>query len=201
MGRYSGIALYGADLVAGWGGVFRTIMRFMHHRLVILRHSKSSWAEPEPDHARPLNKRGHRDGKAAGKWLADNIGPIDHVLCSTATRTRLTWERAQAGGAVTVAGGDTAVHYHDEIYETEVSYFEHLVLRIPETAGTALLIGHWPGVVELAHHFATEDDHPGWSQMDKKFPTSAIAVLEFDTPWKDLADGTARLTDFVIPRG
>ena len=75
-------------------------MRPMSHRLVILRHSKSSWAEPEPDHARPLNKRGHRDGKAAGKWLAENIGPVDHVLCSTATRTRLTWERAQAGGAV-----------------------------------------------------------------------------------------------------
>ena len=37
--------------------------------------------------------------------------------------------------------------------------------------------------------------------MDKKFPTSAIAVLEFDTPWKTLADDLAQLTDFVIPRG
>ncbi|MBD8029854.1 histidine phosphatase family protein [Corynebacterium sp. Sa1YVA5] len=171
-------------------------MRPMSHRLVILRHSKSSWAEPEPDHARPLNKRGHRDGKAAGQWLAENIGPVDHVLCSTATRTRLTWERAQAGGAVA-----KDVHYHDEIYETEVSYFEHLILRLPESVGTALFVGHWPGVVELAHHLGAEDEHPGWAQMDKKFPTSAIAVLEFDTPWKTLADDLAQLTDFVIPRG
>lgn len=168
----------------------------MKHRLVILRHSKSSWSEPEPDHARSLNKRGHRDGLAAGQWLAENIGHIDHVVCSTATRTRLTWERAQAGGATAAE-----VNFHDEIYETQVSYFEHLLLRLPESVGTALFIGHWPGVVELAHHFGAEDDHAGWSQMDTKFPTSAIAVLEFDTAWADLSQGPARLNNFVIPRG
>lgn len=168
----------------------------MKHRLVILRHSKSSWKEPKPDHERPLNKRGHRDGLAAGQWLAEHVGPVDQVLCSTATRTRLTWERAQAGGA-----SAAEVSYHDEIYETEVSYFEHLLLRLPESVGTALCLGHWPGVVELAHRAGAEDDHAGWEQMDIKFPTSAIAVLEFDTSWAQLNQGTAQLVDFVIPRG
>ncbi len=168
----------------------------MPHRLVILRHSKSSWAEPEPDHARPLNKRGHRDGRAAGEWLAENIGPVDRVLCSTAARTRLTWERAQAGGVTA-----KEVHYHDDIYETQVPDFEHLIRRIPESVGSALFIGHWPGVVELAHHFGVEDEHPGWAQLNRKFPTSAIAVLEFDTPWATLAEHKGRLKDFVIPRG
>ena len=164
------------------------------HRLVILRHAKSSWDQPEPDHDRPLNKRGHRDGKAAGEWLAENIGTVDRVLCSTAARTRLTWERAQKGGATA-----HEIEFHEEIYENAVTEFEHLILGLPESVGTALLIGHWPGVEELTHHFGAVDKHPGWAQMAVKFPTSAIAVLEAEKPWAQF-DG-ARLTNFVVPRG
>lgn len=166
------------------------------HRLVILRHAKSSWSDPLPDHDRPLNKRGLRDGVAAGEWLAAHIGTVDRVLCSTATRTRLTWERAQAGGARA-----HSVNFHDDIYENEVSEFEHLILGLPESVGTALFIGHWPGVLELAHHFGTEDAHPGWAWMDEKFPTSGIAVLESEVPWRQLGDGGAKLRDFIVPRG
>ena len=66
------------------------------HRLVILRHAKSSWSTGVLDHKRPLNERGLRDSVAAGQWLAGNIGEIDHVLCSDATinvGTRPAWWR------------------------------------------------------------------------------------------------------------
>ncbi|BAU94463.1 phosphohistidine phosphatase SixA [Corynebacterium suranareeae] len=166
------------------------------HRLVILRHAKSSWSTGEPDHKRPLNDRGLRDGVAAGQWLAAHIGEIDHVLCSDVTRTQLTWERVQLGGATTKGAS-----FHNDIYENRVSEFEHLITGLPDEVGTALLIGHWPGVEELAHYFGIRDEHPGWAQMEEKFPTSAIAVLEFNTPWSKLVRNSARLTDFVIPRG
>ncbi|MGD7003181.1 SixA phosphatase family protein [Corynebacterium halotolerans] len=166
------------------------------HTLVILRHAKSSWKAPEPDHARPLNKRGRRDGVAAGEWLAGHVGPIDHVLCSTATRTRLTWERAQLGGAAS-----RGVSYHDEIYEAPVGALVELIRKLDENVGTALLLGHWPGVEELVNLLAARDGHPGWAQMDEKFPTSAIAVLTVPGGWAALRDGTARLGAFVVPRG
>lgn len=166
------------------------------HRLVILRHAKSSRSTGVLDHKRPLNERGLRDGVAAGQWLAGNIGEIDHVLCSDATRTQLTWERVQLGGAT--AKGSS---FHNDIYENQVSEFEHLITGLPEEVGTALLIGHWPGVEELANHFGIRDSHPGWNQMDEKFPTSAIAVLEFHVPWSELVENSAELKDFVIPRG
>lgn len=167
-----------------------------HHRLLVMRHSKSSWSTPSPDHRRPLNKRGQRDGLAAGEWLAKNIGTIDHVLCSTATRTRLSWERAKAGGATS-----RGISFHDEMYESEVASFWPLLTQLPESIGTALFLGHWPGVEDLSRQLAERDDHPGWESMDVKFPTSAIAVLEIPVAWKELAPGAARLSDYTIPRG
>lgn len=160
-----------------------------------MRHAKSSWATADPDHQRGLNKRGQRDGLAAGNWLAREIGPLDHVLCSTATRTRQTWEHAQEGGAKSAG-----ISYHDEMYETPVESFEKLITALPETVGTVLFLGHWPGVLDLVRDLARRDNHPGWASMDEKFPTSAIAVLEFDQPWAQLRTGAAQLQDYVIPR-
>ena len=57
-------------------------------RLVLLRHAKSSWAGERPDAERPLSDRGRRDAAAAGHWLAEHVGTVDLVLCSTAARTR-----------------------------------------------------------------------------------------------------------------
>lgn len=167
-----------------------------HRTLVIFRHAKSSWKQPNPDHARGLNKRGRRDGVAAGTWLAERVGTIDHVLCSTATRTRLTWERAQLGGVVA-----RGISYPDGLYEAPVSALVGRIAGLTEGIDTALFLGHWPGVEDLVNTLAHRDDHPGWAQIDEKFPTSAIAVLQVPGEWSALADGEARLTDFVIPRG
>lgn len=167
-----------------------------HRTLVILRHAKSSWKQPDPDHARGLNKRGRRDGVAAGTWLAGQVGTIDHVLCSTATRTRLTWERTQLGGALA-----RGISYHGELYEAPVSALVGRIAGLAEEVETALFIGHWPGVEDLVNTLARRDGHPGWAQIDEKFPTSAIAVLQVPGQWSTLAAGEAELTDFVIPRG
>ena len=46
----------------------------------------------------------------AGAYLARY--QIDHVVCSTAERTRQTWKRAQAGGA-----SATTVDFNADVYE------------------------------------------------------------------------------------
>lgn len=165
-------------------------------KLVVLRHAKSSWKVPDPDHARGLNKRGQRDGVAAGEWLAEQVGPIDHVLCSTAKRTRLTWERAQLGGA-----SSRTISFHDQMYEAPVTAFRELITGLDENIDTALFLGHWPGVEDLVNTLAPRDGHPGWAQIDEKFPTGAIAVLEIPGAWAELGRDFARLADFVVPRG
>ncbi|NLA55892.1 MAG: histidine phosphatase family protein [Corynebacterium humireducens] len=168
----------------------------MTHRLVIMRHAKSSWKEPLPDHQRPLNKRGRRDGRAAGEWLAAHVGTVDRVLSSTSTRTRLTWERVEAGG-----GSAGQVTFHDALYGGSTEDFLRLLHTLPESVGTALVLAHWPGVEEAVRELAPRDDNPGWTGIDTKFPTSAIALLDVPGTWADLTPGGARLLDYVVPRG
>ena len=166
-------------------------------RLIILRHSKSAWDTGDVDHERPLNGRGRRDSVEAGRALArlaEEGGRPGLVLCSTATRTRQTWERAQLGGAES-----DAVLYVDKIYGASPAELLKLAHGIDESVETAVLIGHEPAlsglILALAHLNERTD------RVATKFPTSGLAVLEFDGAWADLDRQGAELTRFEIPRG
>lgn len=166
------------------------------HTLVVMRHAKSAWNTGAADHDRPLNDRGLRDAPAAGRVLAEFDVPIDRVLCSSAVRTRQTWDGAVRGGARAAE-----VTYHDEIYESHPGEILHLVQQLDESVGCALVVGHFPGVALLVQGLAEGSDHPGMAQMAEKYPTSAISVLRFSGSWADLEAGGAELIDFVVPRG
>lgn len=166
----------------------------MRHTLVVMRHAKSDWSTAQADYARPLNERGRRDALAAGRQLADQ--PIDLVLCSSAIRTRQTWERAADGGA-----SAARVTYHDEIYGAQVPELLALLRTLEPTTATVLLIGHFPSVAELVEDLGRRDDNPGWAKMAVKFPTSAMALLEFDGDWSELDASMATLIDYQVPRG
>ncbi|MEJ5920145.1 MULTISPECIES: SixA phosphatase family protein [unclassified Corynebacterium] len=163
--------------------------------LIVMRHAKSSWKTGKPDFQRPLNKRGRRDAPAAGAWLGKRWD-IERVLCSSSARTRETWARAVDGGARA-----QEVTFHDEIYEVNGAENIELARTLPESVSVALLLGHFPGVEEMVREIAAEDDHPGWAQMDVKFPTSAIAVVEFEGEWAKLGAQKAKLVEYVVPRG
>ncbi len=167
----------------------------MPRTLIILRHAKSDWSTEKADHDRPLNTRGWRDAFAAGEALAA-IGPVDRVLSSTSTRTRQTWDRAVEGGA---EAGE--VEFHDDLYLASPATMLDLLRRLPDEVGSAMIIAHFPGVLQAVDGLAARDDHPGWASIDEKYPTSGLAVLEFDGDWTDLAPGAARLVDWRIPRG
>src|ERR1700753_1071269 len=66
-------------------------------RLLLLRHAKSSWSEPgASDHQRPLNRRGQEAAPRIGAYLKRHKLVPDRVLCSTARRTRETWDLVAA---------------------------------------------------------------------------------------------------------
>src|SRR4051794_41324423 len=64
----------------------------VQRRLVLMRHAKSARPHGVPDEDRPLTGRGRRDAQAAGRWFAAEGPRPDLTLCSTAVRTRHTWE-------------------------------------------------------------------------------------------------------------
>jgi phosphohistidine phosphatase len=164
--------------------------------LVVLRHAKSAWPDV-PDVERPLGKRGHRDAPKVGAWLRDHGWAPDRVLCSPARRTRETWQLA-------ASGLDTSppVTYDRRIYGADTTLLLRTIADGAERAATVLLIGHWPGVQDLALWLAGDgSDEEALQRVRTKFPTSGIAVLAIPTGWTDLAPRVGRLTDFAVPRG
>ena len=170
--------------------------------LLLFRHAKSAWPDV-PDHDRPLARRGVRAAPVMGRWLR-NAGLVPgQVLCSTARRARETWQFAQAGLAAS-----PPVTFDGRIYPAAPADLLALIREVPPATGTLLLIGHNPAIEDLARLLAapphgprTGGSHHGdLDRMRSKFPTAAIAVLEFPGTWPGLAPGRARLTAFVSPR-
>jgi phosphohistidine phosphatase len=164
-------------------------------RLVVLRHAKSAWPAVI-DHERPLAPRGRRDAPAAGRWLHDSGYLPDQVICSTARRTRQTWE--WAAPALRAA---PPVTYDERVYDASVADLLTVVREVPASVATLLLIGHNPGMQGLTLALAGGGLESALLQVELKFPTSAIAVLSLPGPWSAAAPDQARLTDFTIPRG
>ncbi|HEY1323703.1 MAG TPA: histidine phosphatase family protein [Streptosporangiaceae bacterium] len=170
-------------------------------KLVLLRHAKSAWPDV-PDHERPLARRGRRNAPAMGRWMRAAGHLPDLVLCSTVRRAPETWQLVQPG-----LGVSPPVYFDADIYETSAPRLLELIRRAPPAARTILAVGHDPAVPELAVTLAAT--HGGsvsiappamFDRMRTKFPTAAIAVLEFTGTWNRLAPGSARLTCFVTPR-
>lgn len=163
-------------------------------QLLLLRHAKSSWDEPDlTDRERPLAARGRRAcGLMANHLEANGIEP-DAIVCSPAVRARQTLERISPA-----LGERTTVWEEPRIYEAGWEELLAIVQVLPGELGSVMLIGHNPGFQELAVALAAEGK--GLERMRRKFPTAALATLSFAGEWSRLAPRDAVLESFVRPK-
>jgi phosphohistidine phosphatase len=123
----------------------------------------------------------------------------DLVWCSTARRATQTWQLAAAE-----LGAEPPVSYEPRLYGATGGELADLIRQAPAGTATLLVVGHNPGIEDLALMLAAAGDGesaPGaLERVSVKFPTAAVAVLEFDTGWPELSAGSARLASFVVPR-
>ena len=164
-------------------------------KLVLFRHAKSAWPDGVPDHERPLAPRGQRDAPVMGRWLRSAGCVPDQVWCSTARRAVQTWQLAETG-----LGTTPPVTFERGVYEGTAAGLLALIRDAPAAVGTLLIIGHNPTMEELGLMLAAASPGGALERMRVKFPTAAIAVLEFGGTWRALSQGGARLTAFVTPR-
>jgi phosphohistidine phosphatase len=150
-------------------------------RLYLLRHAKSSWKDERlDDHDRPLAPRGKRASKAIGRYLRDHDIEPELVLCSSAKRARQTLERLGP------AGVDARIE--PELYAAGAHDLLERLRTVPDDVTSVMLIGHNPGMQQLAFLLGGLDD---------KFPTAALATFDCDA-WSTLE--RAELIDYVKPR-
>jgi phosphohistidine phosphatase len=163
-------------------------------QLLLLRHAKSSWDEPDlVDHDRPLAPRGEHALTLIAEYLArEGVTPA-LVLCSSAQRTRDTLERIAAP-----LGEGVAVQIERGLYGASEQGLLERLRAVDDGVESLMLIGHNPGVAELARSLAGSGRN--LADLRGKYPTGALATLEFSGRWADLQRGRAELTDFVTPK-
>jgi phosphohistidine phosphatase len=152
------------------------------HQLHLLRHAKSSWDDGADDHERPLNKRGRAAALLVGETLPQAIGALDLVLCSSALRTRETAELALARFKKT-----PRVLYEDGLYLASQTRLLRRLQQLDESAGSVLVIGHNPGLHELAVALAALDSSDCGELADGKFPTGVRVSFKIATAWSEIA--------------
>jgi phosphohistidine phosphatase len=163
--------------------------------LHLLRHAKADRGSGR-DHDRPLAKRGIEAARAMADHMQATAFKVDRVFCSTARRTRETYD------LIKPALGATPVVFREDMYLLEEDGLLDAVHALPAEARSALLIGHDPGfhmiAAALADPAAPSDD---LSVLFSKFPTGALCSLAFTVPsWADIVPGTGELLSFVRPK-
>jgi phosphohistidine phosphatase len=163
--------------------------------LYLLRHAKSSWAEPAlPDRKRPLAPRGRRDAKRIAKHLVQLESQPELVLCSSAVRTRETLERLRVA-----RGGGSTVLLEDELYGASAEQLLERIRLVPEAIASVMLIGHNPGLQDLALLLA--EDGVDLDRLEEKFPTAALATRTIPRrAWSQGEPGVALRTAYIHPK-
>lgn len=167
-------------------------------RLLLLRHAKAEQAGAD-DHARKLTERGRTDAAHIGAWLHNHY-VIDLVLCSTSARTRETWRFVAEQ-----LGGKNEAEFLKPLYLAPVATIMKLVQRADDRAQTMMIVGHNPGIEEasaiLTRLSQGKDERRRLEATAEKFPTAALAVLEFEVGhWRDAASNSGALAAFVRPK-
>ena len=165
-------------------------------RLMLLRHAKTERAAPgERDRDRKLMKRGRADAPAIGAYMAHHGLIPDLALVSPALRAQETW--TLAAGAFTEP--PRAVR-DDRIYNASP---QALIGVIGEArkAHSLVVVGHNPGLHDLAVHLIASGDVEMREQLSEKLPTSGLVVIDLPVDdWSLLHPHAGRLERFVSPR-
>jgi phosphohistidine phosphatase len=166
-------------------------------RLLLLRHAKSSWAEPgASDHDRPLNRRGQEAAPRIGTYLNRHRLAPDCVLCSTARRARETWDLV--GAEIPAAPPPS---YVERLYNAAARTILDVVRHAPPDAGALLLVGHNPGQQDAATLLIAAGDLDDRERLREKLPTGGLVVIDFAiAQWSKLHPHAGRLERFVVPR-
>jgi len=170
-------------------------------RLMLLRHAKTENDAPSGrDQDRRLDNRGRHDAAEIGGWIGRHPPFADLVLVSHAVRALQTWEIAWE--AMKELAPEPEVELMPELYGADISQ----LLETIRDASSAdpkrlMLVGHNPGMHELALALAGSGDPAGRKALTDNLPTAGLAVFDFDIDdWADVALRRGRLVLFVTPK-
>ena len=166
----------------------------MSRELVLLRHAKTEWDNPNGDFERELTQQGFEEAQATGMWFATKEIFPSQIYCSTARRARQTYETV----AATAQWRIPKLHLEPRLYLAELATLLQLLAAIAQTSDCVVVIGHNPGLEQLAV-FLNHGPLPRNTVGDI---LATANVLRFRLPddWHKLAAGSGVLLDIYRPQ-
>jgi phosphohistidine phosphatase len=166
-------------------------------RLMLLRHAKSDWAQPGlRDHDRALTPRGREAAARMGAYLVRHALLPDLIVASPAKRVAETLD-------LLLPAFETPPKLVSEprLYEARANALLGVVKETPRAVHGLLVVGHNPGLAELATLLIASGEVEARQRLIEKFPTAALAVIDFALDdWEKLHPRSGRLDRFVVPR-
>jgi phosphohistidine phosphatase len=165
-------------------------MDAMPKTLILVRHAKSSWADPDlTDHDRPLNKRGIEDAPKMARRLAKRGERPDAIVTSSALRA---FETARVfASKLDIAAGGLVVE--PKIYGAGVDDLVDLVRGFDERLGSVLLVGHNPTLSELCHRLTGEE-------LGELSTCSVVTLRVAPGEWASVGRRKLELVDLDYPK-
>ncbi len=161
----------------------------MMKTLLLMRHAKSSWADPgQADFARPLNERGRQAAPLMGRFLRRQYPQLDLIISSPAERARATAQLTR-----TAAGYTCALNFDARIYAASAPRLLAVVNEIAEPAETILLVGHNPGMEDFVRLLT--------AAPPERMPTAAVACVTLESAtWPAVTAQAGRLVRLSRPK-
>jgi phosphohistidine phosphatase len=162
--------------------------------LHLLRHAKSSWDDPRlGDVDRPLAPRGER----AARRLARDLPPAGVaprlILCSSARRALQTLDLIRPG-----LPSNAEIVVEEGLYGAGGPELMARLRRLPAGCVEAMVIGHNPGIHDLALALAGSRAP---APLRERLPTGALVSLRCSAAgWRRLRPGVGEVTRLLLPR-
>lgn len=166
--------------------------------VTLFRHAKSGDKDNPAiaDVDRPLSGRGLKAAPKVGAVLRDRHLRPDLILCSPSERTRQTLTLAS------VAAWDQPppVRFEKRLYEASCQTLLKMLKDLPGDVGHVMIVGHNPGLQELAVALASPGSREQ-GQLKEKLPTAGIVSFEFEEKlWKKLRPESGRIVLILSPK-
>ena len=170
-------------------------MHSPRHSLHLLRHAKAERVDAFDDKDRPLARRGREAAGRVGDALAKSLGKVDLVLCSTSLRTRETAELALAR-----FDPRPQILHEDGIYLASTEALLRRLARLDESVGAVMVIGHNPGLHELAVALASPYSPHHRALANGTFTPGAWVGFAVAVRWSELDQARHEPLGYLTPK-
>ena len=164
-------------------------------RLFLVRHAKAEPSVGRGDYARKLTESGRADARRVAKALAARRTLPDLLIHSGAVRAKQTAE-------ILAAEWRTKVELEEDVglYDASLTTLLDRTRALGHGHKRVGLVGHNPGLGELATALTGSGADLEVSRLSAKYPTGAVAVLDFSIKrWEELERNSGMLALYLTP--